>query len=221
MTTPTLPITDEQAKALQAAFEFGSQSLETTRAFGSYMAKILGTSPADLAGLLGGDWLRAKRAENLTRISAAAFARLEEDRIIEPVPVSLSLAIPFLRGAGDEDRIELVDLWARLLAAAMDPSRSHRMRRAFIDAISAMEPLDALVFQAVATEPSAEKLADKFRATRDQVGVSFAHLVEIGCADGPTQPYRSAEAMRALVPTAFGRELRAVLEEAAPSATRG
>ena len=37
--------------------------------------------------------------------------------------VPLSVALPLVAGAGEENREELVDLWARLLAAAMDRAR--------------------------------------------------------------------------------------------------
>jgi hypothetical protein len=39
-------------------------------------------------------------------------------------PVSLSVAIPLMRGAYDESRPGLGEMWADLIANAMDPERS-------------------------------------------------------------------------------------------------
>jgi hypothetical protein len=63
-----IPIGDEQAKAAQEA-------LKTARAAGSYFAEVLGTVPHDVVGLLGGDWLRVKRAENAARIAQSRRCR--------------------------------------------------------------------------------------------------------------------------------------------------
>ncbi len=53
-----IPISDEQAKLLQEA-------LKTLRSVGGYLREVLGTVPEDLVGLLGGDWLKVRRAENV------------------------------------------------------------------------------------------------------------------------------------------------------------
>jgi len=49
-----------------------------------------------------------------------ARGRLEARGVGEPILPSLTVALPLFRGAADESREELQDLWARLLAAAMD-----------------------------------------------------------------------------------------------------
>ncbi len=55
--------------------------------------------------------------------------------IQKTVAISASLAIPLLSAAGDESRPELQDLWARLLANAMDPARANNLRIEFIEAV--------------------------------------------------------------------------------------
>jgi hypothetical protein len=52
------------------------------------------------------------------------------------------VALLLLIAAADEDRQELQDLWARLLAAAADPKRTKSFRGAFIDVA-----MDAVVLQ--------------------------------------------------------------------------
>lgn len=63
-------ITDEQAK-------LGQEALKTLRGVGGFLKKILGTVPEDLVGYLGGDWLKVRRAENLTRILEKMKERVE------------------------------------------------------------------------------------------------------------------------------------------------
>src|SRR6266852_1851280 len=112
MSGDLIPISDEQAKAVQAA-------LKTLRGVGAFLEKALGSTPADLVGLLGGDWLRVRRAENTVRMLHRAEERLKARGIKDPEPASLTIALPIFRAAADESREQLQDLWARLLAAAM------------------------------------------------------------------------------------------------------
>src|SRR5579863_1530798 len=68
VTGEIVPISDEQAKALQEGFKFAGQSLDMVKAVGGYLAAVLGSGPEDLVGLLGGDWLRVRRAVNLANM---------------------------------------------------------------------------------------------------------------------------------------------------------
>jgi Abortive infection alpha len=128
-----IPISDEQAKALQEA-------IKTIRGLGGFIEKALGSVPEDLIGLLGGDWLWVRRAENMVRMMQRAKDRLEARGVEDPQPANLTVALPILRGAADESREELRDLWARLLANAMDPSRANRVRAAFVEVVKKLEP---------------------------------------------------------------------------------
>ena len=55
-------------------------------------------------------------------------------------PVSPSLAVPLVRAAYAEDRPELQKFWAELIAAAMDPRRSSRVRLSFIETLKRFDP---------------------------------------------------------------------------------
>jgi hypothetical protein len=129
-----IPISDEQAK-------LGREIIKAFRGLGSFLAQALGSTPEDLVAYLGGDWLRVRRRENLVRLLERARERLTVRNVEEPHPASLSIALPIVRGAADEDREELVDLWARLLANAMDPQLND-LRYAFIEAVKKIDPLD-------------------------------------------------------------------------------
>ena len=79
MTEPSslIPITDEQAKALQEA-------LKTFRGLGDFVQKALGSVPEDLVGLLGGGWLKVRRTENMVRMMHRAKERLDRSRLHHP-----------------------------------------------------------------------------------------------------------------------------------------
>ena len=174
-----IPISDEQAKAIEEA-------LKTARAAGGYFAEVLGTVPHDIVGLLGGDWLRVKRAENAARIAQKASERLRA-RNVKPEPASLSIGLPILLAAADESREELQDIWARLLAAAADPGRSRSFRIAFIETARKLDPLDARLLQFVqqqmtpngAHRGDVDALARKDGFGNDEITITYDKLIEL------------------------------------------
>jgi hypothetical protein len=100
----------------------------------------------------------------------------------------LKLAIPILQAAADENREELLDLWARLLAAAMDPTRRDLIRQSFIQIVKAMDPFDVLVLKAVADNGQAQWMPNgrdaivlKLQCSKDEVLVSFDNLKNLNC----------------------------------------
>ena len=139
MSGSLIPISDEQAK-------FAQEILKTLRGAGSAIWEALGSTPEDLVAYFGGDWLRVRRAENLVKLFEKAKQRLADWNVQQPKPASLSIAIPILQGAADEDREELADLWARLLANAMDPNLGS-VRHGFIEAVKKMDRQDGLVLR--------------------------------------------------------------------------
>jgi Abortive infection alpha len=173
-----IPISDEQAKALQEA-------LKTLQGIGGFLKETFGTVPEDLAGLLGGDWLKVRRAENFVHIVGKARERIRVRHVIPKRP-RLSILVPLVAAAADEESDELQDIWARLLAAAADPVRTGLVRLAFVDTVKNMDPLDALVLQEVSQkqqQPSSfnpiEFLASKLGVTHDEIIVSYNNLERI------------------------------------------
>lgn len=128
-------ITDEQAK-------LGQKALEVLQDFGGFLREMLGTVPEDLVGVLGGDWLKVRRAVNMASMLEKAREKFERRKVEQKEEVSLTIAAPLLRAATDERREEIRELWARLFANAMGPSRSSTKRRSFIDIVQQMEPLE-------------------------------------------------------------------------------
>jgi uncharacterized protein YciU (UPF0263 family) len=174
------------------------------------VADTLGTVPQDVIGLLGGDWIKARRAENLQRIWQKFKERQKARNVDASQPASLSVALPLLIAAADESRDELQDIWARLLAAAADPSRTTRFRIAFIDAAKKMDPLDAAFFFNLQKRGGSAgatgriSMAEDLNVSHDEIDVSWEHLKKLELVTLNSQTP---------VLSAFGREfLRAVSE---------
>jgi len=208
-----IPISDEQAKAVQEVAKATQEALKALEGVGDFLREVLGTTPADLVGYLGGDWLTVRRAENLERILNKARERLRARNVKPEQAASLSLALPILIDAANENRDELQEIWARLLAAAADPARAKSFRLAFIEAAKQMDPLDAFVLQDIAkrggvmTAPISDDLSKSESVSRDEIEVSVANLVKLELAHYTTMDRVESRIMP------FGREfLRTVAD---------
>ena len=196
-----MPITDEQAK-------LGQEALKALGAVGRFLREVIGTYPEDLVGYyLGGDWLKVRRAENLSRM-IEELQHLLRARNVKPDSPSISIALPLLIAAADESRDELRSIWARLLAAAADPARAKSFRIQFIEVVKQMDPLDAAVLDAThrrqrVTAELTNELAIESKMNRDEVEISLDNLARLGLV--------TANPSRIFHISAFGREfLRAI-----------
>src|SRR5260370_14920493 len=180
-------ITDEQAKALQEIAKTTGTALDLVGEAGSYVKWMLGTVPADLIGVLGGNWLSQVRIRNLAWYKRRTEQIIREGGAPQTEAVSPSLAIPLLRAAMDENRPQLQELWAALLAAAADPQRSVLVRQSFIYTISKFDPLDASVlwgrYQITGElQPTCrEFLSRRLEVSSESIVVSIMNLNKLEC----------------------------------------
>jgi hypothetical protein len=142
-----LGVTDEQAKAIQSLATFGTTAVTESSKLVQYMGRVLGTVPHDAVGLVLGDPLGFVRTAIAAQYDVLLTKIFERRGVRQTQPVSPSLAIPLMRAAYDEGRPELQALWASLLASAMDPKRSGRVRLSFIETLKRFDPLDAIVLK--------------------------------------------------------------------------
>jgi hypothetical protein len=200
MANDLIPISDEQAK-------LGTKALDVLQGFGGFLREMLGTVPEDLVGLLGGDQLKVRRAVNMAETLAKARDRLRQSGVSEPQQVSLSLALPLLRAAADESRAQLQDMFARLLAAAMDPKKADLVRRSFITAVQEFDPFDARLLEWLSVNGHAawqdpvSSMASLLKADAYEVVISLNNLRRLGCI--PPE----GEAANAAPLTPFGAKL--------------
>lgn len=183
------PIDENTAKALEEGAKTLGKGLDLVGGLGAYMARAFGGVPQNLVGVLIGDWLIHKRVRRWAVLQAETKRYLDQRNVPEPYEdVSPSIAVPLIEAAVDEDRPDLADLWARLLAAALDPKRRANVRQNVIATLKQLEPLDAAVLQAVYengggqwTPNGRDYLAVKLKCTQDEVLVSFESLHKLSC----------------------------------------
>lgn len=158
-------------------------------------------------GLLGGDWLSEKRRANRLQLKRRTDELLRQRKVDQPVEPPPSVVLPLLSNAQEESREELIDLWARLLAAAADPGRNKKYRREFAEIVKQLEPLDAAVLPSLAASHEmlpyrSQYIAAKLSVPEDQVLVSFRNLRRLELAHD--QPGATQKINPCL--TALGRE---------------
>lgn len=218
MANELTPISDTQAQEIADALEFGATPLETAKAVGGFIASFMGTRPEDLIGIVGRDWLRLQRANNISRTGHRALEELDRRGVEDREEVSLSIALPILEAAADESREELSDLWAKLMASAMDPARSRKIRREFVEAVKALEPADARIIATLSVplpvynEGATEQIARLVGISMAEAELSLLHLCDLGILyETGTSRREKVVSISRVDWTTFGRELRALV----------
>ena len=182
-----VPITDEQAKVLQEAAKFGTRALDTTEKIGAYAAQVVGNLPQNFVGVVIGDYLAQVRIRNWARMWEKTEKVLQARGLKPPYEdLSPAVAIPLLQAAVDETRDELQELWVRLIASAMDPSRRAFARMSFMDIIKRLEPIDAALLRSLRAERGELMphvvgfLANEHKISQDEAEVSLQNLINLG-----------------------------------------
>jgi hypothetical protein len=104
-------------------------------------ARAISPTVADAYNFLMGDRLSHARKRNLDAIARETDNILRDRDVKDRSATPEQIAIPLLSAAEAESRDELRSLWSRLLANAVDPSRSERVRPEFIKLLQSLEPL--------------------------------------------------------------------------------
>jgi hypothetical protein len=175
------------------------KALEVVHDTGGYLRSVIGEVPADLVGVLGGAWLHERHIRLRDRLRRRTEQILLERDVQEAIELSPNMAASLI-GAQEESREELAELWARLLANAMDPNMNS-VRQSFIDAVKRMDPLDAVVLgyiyerkikmvfiggypERFSTETTETQNISRAISRRDdEVEISIGHLNEISLVD--------------------------------------
>jgi hypothetical protein len=127
---------------------------ETAKTAGKALELVQAAAPAiaEMYGFLIGDTIKHARAKRLERMAAKANKRLADRGVTEKAETPENIGIPLLEAAQTESREEMIDLWARLLANAMDPNRVGDVRSEYIEIIRKFEPLDVRIMDYIASK---------------------------------------------------------------------
>jgi Abortive infection alpha len=177
----------ESAKAVQETGKAVGKALDLIRDIGPFVNRVLGKPIEDMVGLTIADPLHEIRRRNQDRLAQRTDEILRARLTGHTEPVSPDLAIPLIAAAQDQSRPELQELWARLLANAMDPYRAGDLRQEFIETIRLFHPKDALFLQTISDNDSKlspntrEFLKQNFSLQESTVLVGLAQLEKLGC----------------------------------------
>jgi hypothetical protein len=179
---------NEEAKALQEVAKFGTKALESGDKLGGFLSKVFGTVPSDVVGVVGGDWLHHIRIRNAAKLAQRTEEILRDRGILEQTePMSPSVALPLLHAAQDETREQLSEMWARMLANGMDPSRNASVRQSIIATVKGLEPLDAVILQITfdrspkTTAIHISDLLKELKLSADELELSLENLQNLKC----------------------------------------
>ena len=140
-------------KAIEETAKAASNTVDLVREGG----RAIGPAIGSIYGLLIGDTAAAARERRLDKTARKTKKILHDRDVTEQQELPEDIAIPLLEAAQGEPREELQQLWARLLANAMDPDRSRNVRPEFINLVQKLEPIDARMLVSSQEETGIER----------------------------------------------------------------
>lgn len=137
---------DKQSK-LPAQKSTGVAAIEAAEKLGQFLSSVFGETIKTSVGMLQ-DKLAVVRWERQVRL-ADRVKEIIEQRHKEGTSVSVPprLAVPIIEAASLESDDSLQDLWAYLLASAMNSETTQKVRSAFVDIIKQLEPVDVKILE--------------------------------------------------------------------------
>jgi hypothetical protein len=165
---------------------------EAASALGQFTAKVFGGSIQELAG-----WSREviaiKRLQwNIDNLQSVIqkFAALKSSlENLRPLPARQSVVV--LEAIANEDNEDLQLLWVRLLNSATDPKMKYEIKRAHIDVLRSIDPIEAKILAAVAEALTHKEAKTQLIPGKDlstavglddaQLTLYLHHLASLGC----------------------------------------
>jgi len=186
---------DEKAKVIQEVAKTTHKALEVSEKIGNFLKIILGDTLCDTGAILN-DWAKYYRYKNLLCIQDKVIA-IHKKRVIEgkPIPVPPRYAIPLLENASTENEETIQNLWAALIANTTDPKKRFQIKKIYINILSKLEPLDALVLKFFMKQKrqdikivdgsqagvSSEQLLNDLNVQKEEIKASLRNLHQLEC----------------------------------------
>jgi hypothetical protein len=186
MSDALMPITDAQANAIAETMKTARSITDVIRGVGSYAKDIAGDLPHQIVGGLR-DKVVAYREQEAFRLFGRTSSILQDRGVDKPIEPAPKLLLPILEAATEEGSPEVRDLWAKLLAAAMDPTRKNQVRYSFIETLKQFDPLDVILLKAryerqgdLSPNPR-EFMVNHLQKSVDEIQVSMVNLERGRC----------------------------------------
>jgi len=178
------PFGREAAKAAQEIAKASSNAIDAAREAAQFFNRVLGNPIADAVGMTVGDPLRFVRILSIDWYSRKVEEILKTRGSKKLAGAPPRLAIEILDAAQDETRDELRELWARLIANAMDETTCKTVRIEFVSILKQLNPLDALVLQKLAAHAnfiSPYQFSQAQHLDSNDAATSFLYLYDLKC----------------------------------------
>jgi hypothetical protein len=214
----------ETAKAAQEIAKTTAKAIDVGAKFSRFAARYISSPLEQVSGIIE-DKLRYTRWERQVRLMRRAEEFTRDIGSTGPSrPVPLKFVVPLLHAATMEDDDDLQDLWARLLVNAADADSPVTMKRAFIDILKNIGPVEAQILQTIYSIPF-QKMKYNGVATRDlpssvtvipddikadpeapspEVQLALANLARNDCLT-VSQTWKGAELFGRVNPTVLGK----------------
>jgi ferredoxin-like protein FixX len=161
---------EESSKAVAEVAKFGTTAVEAGVKLGGFFSKVLGEPFQDAVGLLG-DRLKLYRFQNQVMIMDKVNRTLDERGVTKTRPISPKFLIPIMEYASLEEDESLQDMWCRLLANGLDPSRNFEFKYSYIEIIKSLTPLDAVLLKYI-YDNSIYAAIDREKETNEPVSLT-------------------------------------------------
>ena len=183
------PFGRETAKAAQEIAKASSNAIDAAREAAHFFNRVLGNPIADAVGITIGDPLRFVRILSIDWYSRRVDEILQQRNSRKLAGAPPRLAIEILDAAQDETRDELRELWAELIANAMDETTCKTVRIEFVGILKQLNPLDALVLQrlsTISTFISPHQFSQGQHLDSNDAATSFLYLHDLKCLQEST-----------------------------------
>lgn len=188
-------LSDDEARALAEVAKTTGKTVDALREAGPFLNEVFGSFVTDAVGVLA-DRLRFYRIERFFELRDRTLRRLAaRGHDISHRTVPPNFALPLIENATLEEDPTLQELWAALLANAMDASQPEP-RKAFVDIVTSLEPLDARVLNFLIHNEgwgadewlspelvgwTVAGLVEELRVNEHDIRVSLGNLFRLGC----------------------------------------
>lgn len=188
--------------------EPGKKIAPLARTWPELIDKMFGQPVQDLVGVAGGDYLAAVRPLNRQRIGEKVKEKLRKRGVEKPEPLSPKLLVPALDALSDESDETLQEMWANLMANAMDPNKPDiSLQRIIVDTLKQFEPIDALVLKQLSDGRRSDEIAKSFDQRETLIELATERLHRLGCLGEPQTVIVGHELRTQYRLTALGTEL--------------
>lgn len=150
--------------------------------------RAVGPAVGEIYGLVFGDAIAETRKRRLDALARKTKKILHDRDVKERLQPPEHISIPLLEAAQGEPRDEMQELWARLLANAMDPARADDVRPEFIETLRRFHPIDAAILQRAGERRDSGSINDvetshSMGLRMTAVRTSFDFLQKVNCGD--------------------------------------